>query len=78
MLPIQIGVADECPDAEVDQLTQRQILGGIVEGKTNYERDVAMGFSVSMIQHVTMRTYQALALNDWKEAAKSELILSLI
>ena len=52
--------------------------GGIVEGKTNHERDVAMGFSVSMIQHVTMRTYQALALNDWKEAAKSELMLSLI
>jgi hypothetical protein len=37
-----------------------------------------MGFSVSMIRHEMMRTYQAQALKDWKEAAKNELMLSLI
>ena len=61
-------------------LSQRQllILRGMVEGKTNHELAIELGFSVSTIRHETMRIYQALAVSDRKEAAKKALTLSLI
>ena len=67
-------------DSAVGQLTQRQILilRGMVEGKTNHDLAVELGFSVSTIRHETMRIYQALAVSDRKEAAKKALTLSLI
>jgi DNA-binding CsgD family transcriptional regulator len=67
-------------DAGAGQLTARQIsiLRGMVEGKTNHELAIEMGFSVSTIRHETMRIYQALAVSDRKEAAKKALMLSLI
>ena len=67
-------------DTAADHLTSRQIqiLRGMVEGKTNHELAIEMGFSVSTIRHETMRIYQALAVSDRKEAAKKALLLSLI
>jgi DNA-binding CsgD family transcriptional regulator len=67
-------------DSAVGQLTQRQvlILRGMVEGKTNHDLAVELGFSVSTIRHETMRIYQALAVSDRKEAANKALTLSLI
>jgi len=67
-------------DAGLIQLSQRQILilRGMVEGKTNHELALEMGFSVSTIRHETMRIYQALAVSDRKEAAKKALTLSLV
>ena len=67
-------------DAGAAQLTKRQILilRGMVEGKTNHELAIEMGFSVSTIRHETMRIYQALSVSDRKEAAKKALTLSLI
>jgi DNA-binding CsgD family transcriptional regulator len=79
-LPSHIGTSDESRDAGAAQLTQRQIqiLRGMVEGKTNHELAIELGFSVSTIRHETMRIYQALAVSDRKEAARKAVILSLI
>ena len=61
-------------------LTQRQtlILKGMVEGKTNHELAIELGYSVSTIRHETMRIYQALAVSDRREAAKVALSLGLV
>ncbi len=78
------GAAAAFPSESIEsgtvQLTQRQILilRGMVEGKTNHELAIELGFSVSTIRHETMRIYQALAVSDRKEAAKKALTLSLI
>lgn len=62
------------------KLSQRQtlILRGMVEGKTNHELAVELGYSVSTIRHETMRIYQALAVSDRREAAKQAMALSLV
>jgi DNA-binding CsgD family transcriptional regulator len=62
------------------KLSARQlaILRGMVEGKTNHELAIELGFSVSTIRHETMRIYHALAVSDRKEAAKKALMLSII
>ena len=52
---------------------QLQILQGMVEGKTNHELASDLGFSVSTIRHETMRIYQALGVNDRREAAREAL-----
>ena len=67
-------------ESEVGRLSQRQILilHGMVEGKTNHELAMELGFSVSTIRHETMRIYQALGVSDRKEAAKKALNLSLV
>jgi DNA-binding CsgD family transcriptional regulator len=67
-------------DSAAGHLTQRQILilRGMVEGKTNHDLAVELGFSVSTIRHETMRIYQALGVSDRKEAANKALTLSLI
>jgi DNA-binding CsgD family transcriptional regulator len=61
-------------------LTQRQIriLRGMVEGMTNHDLAIELGFSVSTIRHETMRIYQALGVSDRQEAATKALTLSLI
>jgi DNA-binding NarL/FixJ family response regulator len=67
-------------DTAGGHLTQRQILilRGMVEGKTNHDLAVELGFSVSTIRHETMRIYQAPGVSDRKEAASKALTLSLI
>ena len=59
-------------EAGSDQLTPRQvsILRGMVEGKTNHELSVELGFSVSTIRHETMAIYKELGVSDRKEAAR--------
>ena len=59
----------------VDSLTKRQmnILKGMVDGKTNHDLAMQLGYSVSTIRHETMRIYQALAVSDRREAAQRAL-----
>jgi DNA-binding CsgD family transcriptional regulator len=56
----------------IPTLTARQllILSGMVEGKTNHELSVELGFSVSTIRHETMAIYKELGVSDRKEAAR--------
>jgi len=56
----------------ISKLTARQllILAGMVEGKTNHELSVELGFSVSTIRHETMAIYKDLGVSDRKEAAR--------
>ena len=56
----------------ISTLTARQllILSGMVEGKTNHELSVELGFSVSTIRHETMAIYKELGVSDRKEAAR--------
>jgi len=49
---------------------QIQIINGFVEGKTNHELAVDLGFSVSTIRHETMDIFRLLGASDRKEAAK--------
>jgi DNA-binding NarL/FixJ family response regulator len=57
---------------------QKQIVQGIVEGKTNHELSLDLGFSVSTIRHETMAIFKALGASDRKEAAKIALNQALI
>ena len=56
----------------ISKLTARQllILAGMVEGKTNHELSVELGFSVSTIRHETMAIFKELGVSDRKEAAR--------
>jgi DNA-binding CsgD family transcriptional regulator len=67
-------------DSGSTQLSKRQILilRGMVEGKTNHELALELGFSVSTIRHETMRIYHSLSVSDRKEAAKKAVMLSII
>ncbi len=49
---------------------QRQILAGFIEGKTNHEMAMELGFSISTIRHETMAIFKILGASDRKEAAK--------
>ena len=62
------------------ELSARQLLivAGMIEGKTNHELAVELGFSTSTVRHETMRIYNALAVSDRKEAAKKAVALNLI
>lgn len=61
--------------SDPSNFTKRQllILNGIVEGKTNHEIALELGFSVSTVRHETMRIYVALGVNDRHSAARSAL-----
>lgn len=65
---------------QVLKLTARQllILTGMVEGKTNHELSIDLGFSVSTIRHETMAIYKELGVSDRKEAARVAQAESLI
>lgn len=56
----------------VSQLSARQslILAGMIDGKTNHELSISLGFSVSTIRHETMAIFKTLGVSDRKEAAK--------
>jgi DNA-binding CsgD family transcriptional regulator len=64
----------------VSKLTARQllILTGMVEGKTNHELAIDLGFSVSTIRHETMAIYKELGVSDRKEAARVGQAESLV
>ena len=61
-------------------LSARQllILTGMVEGMTNHELSVYLGFSVSTIRHETMAIFKTLGVSDRKEAAKSAIADGLL
>jgi DNA-binding NarL/FixJ family response regulator len=42
----------------------------MVDGKTNHELSLDLGFSVSTIRHETMAIYKELGVSDRKEAAR--------
>ena len=57
---------------------QLQILQGMVDGKTNHDLAMDLGFSVSTIRHETMAIFRALGVSDRKEAAKAAQLMELI
>lgn len=62
--------AESTSDLSARQLL---ILAGMVEGKTNYELSVALGYAVSTIRHETMDIFKILGVSDRKEAAKAAI-----
>ena len=64
----------------VNDLTARQllILAGMIDGKTNHELSLSLGFSVSTIRHETMAIFRKLEVSDRKEAAKHALANGLV
>ena len=69
---VEIFPADNNSQFRLTQ-RQRQVLRGMVEGKTNHDLATQLGYSVSTIRHETMRIYQALAVSDRREAAQRAL-----
>ena len=57
---------------------QRQVLRGMVEGKTNHDMAIELGYSVSTIRHETMAIYKELAVSDRHEAARVAISRGLV
>ena len=72
LIPLAKNLATPATAEQVSKLTARQllILTGMVEGKTNHELSIDLGFSVSAIRHETMAIYKELGVSDRKEAAR--------
>ena len=72
LIPLAKNVTLSVAAEGVSKLTPRQILilTGMVEGKTNHELSLDLGFSVSTIRHETMAIYKELGVSDRKEAAR--------
>jgi DNA-binding CsgD family transcriptional regulator len=66
------GSASSLSSLQINPLTprQRQVLTGFIEGKTNHELAIDLGFSISTIRHETMAIFKLLGASDRKEAAK--------
>jgi DNA-binding NarL/FixJ family response regulator len=73
-------LGSEVKTESTSNLNARQllILAGMVDGKTNHELSVALGFSVSTIRHETMAIFKTLGVSDRKEAAKSAISEGLL
>jgi DNA-binding NarL/FixJ family response regulator len=80
LIPLAKNLATPATAEQVSKLTARQllILTGMVEGKTNHELSIDLGFSVSTIRHETMAIYKELGVSDRKEAARVGQAESLI
>ena len=80
LMPLAKNLATPATAEQVSKLTARQllILTGMVEGKTNHELSIDLGFSVSTIRHETMAIYKELGVSDRKEAARVGQAESLI
>jgi DNA-binding NarL/FixJ family response regulator len=72
LIPLSKNLTSVASAEQVSKLTARQllILTGMVEGKTNHELSIDLGFSVSTIRHETMAIYKELGVSDRKEAAR--------
>ena len=72
LIPLTKNLTSAASVEQVSKLTARQllILTGMVEGKTNHELSIDLGFSVSTIRHETMAIYKELGVSDRKEAAR--------
>ena len=80
LIPLTKNLTTPATAEQVSKLTARQllILTGMVEGKTNHELSIDLGFSVSTIRHETMAIYKELGVSDRKEAARVGQAESLI
>jgi DNA-binding NarL/FixJ family response regulator len=80
LIPLSKTQTSGATAEQVSKLTARQllILAGMVEGKTNHELSIDLGFSVSTIRHETMAIYKELGVSDRKEAARVGQAESLI
>jgi DNA-binding CsgD family transcriptional regulator len=80
LIPLIKNLTTPATAEQVSKLTARQllILTGMVEGKTNHELSIDLGFSVSTIRHETMAIYKELGVSDRKEAARVGQAESLI
>jgi DNA-binding CsgD family transcriptional regulator len=80
LIPLSKHLTSPATAEQVSKLTARQllILTGMVEGKTNHELSIDLGFSVSTIRHETMAIYKELGVSDRKEAARTGQAESLI
>jgi len=80
LIPLAKNLTHPATAEQVSKLTARQllILTGMVEGKTNHELSIDLGFSVSTIRHETMAIYKELGVSDRKEAARVGQAESLI
>jgi DNA-binding NarL/FixJ family response regulator len=80
LIPLAKNLTTPATAEQVSKLTARQllILTGMVEGKTNHELSIDLGFSVSTIRHETMAIYKELGVSDRKEAARVGQAESLI
>ena len=80
LMPLTKTLTSPATAEQVSKLTARQllILTGMVEGKTNHELSIDLGFSVSTIRHETMAIYKELGVSDRKEAARVGQTESLI
>jgi len=80
LIPLAKKLTTPATAQQVSKLTARQllILTGMVEGKTNHELSIDLGFSVSTIRHETMVIYKELGVSDRKEAARVGQAESLI
>jgi DNA-binding CsgD family transcriptional regulator len=80
LIPLIKTLTSAASTEQVSKLTARQllILTGMVEGKTNHELSIDLGFSVSTIRHETMAIYKELGVSDRKEAARVGQAESLI
>jgi DNA-binding CsgD family transcriptional regulator len=80
LIPLTKNLTSAASVEQVSKLTARQllILTGMVEGKTNHELSIDLGFSVSTIRHETMAIYKELGVSDRKEAARVGQAESLI
>jgi len=80
LIPLTKSLTSAATAEHVSKLTARQllILTGMVEGKTNHELSIDLGFSVSTIRHETMAIYKELGVSDRKEAARVGQAESLI
>ena len=50
----------------------------MVEGKTNHELAIDLGYSVSTVRHETMRIFQILGVSDRREAGRAALDRSIL
>ena len=80
LIPLSNSLISPTTAEQFSKLTPRQllILTGMVEGKTNHELSLDLGFSVSTIRHETMAIYKELGVSDRKEAARVGQAESLI
>jgi len=73
-------LGNEIKKESVSKLSARQLLiiAGMIDGKTNHELSVLLGFSVSTIRHETMAIFKTLGVSDRKEAAKVAVANALL
>jgi DNA-binding NarL/FixJ family response regulator len=73
-------LGSEVKAESTSNLSARQllILAGMVEGKTNHELSIELGYAVSTIRHETMDIFKILGVSDRKEAARSAISEGLL